>query len=239
MVSNSGVEYTVRVETERPNKGEIVDLAVKILAIRLDAVGIGGEVNQVEGNEDQIRVRVFGDHDRDLIEKFLFDTHELELKKAVSPPNPEPLKTYPTEQAALAANVGDTEVLPFSQRIEGAASQYIVVERKAIVSGEDIRSAYAMASSEGSSNYSISFSLKDDGAKRFGDWTARNISNYVAIVLDKKVQSAPYIRSQIFDQGVIDGSFSKAEAEEIALSLSSGHIPAKLTVLNQERFGDQ
>ena len=73
---------------------------------------------------------------------------------------------------------------------------------------------------------------------KFGDWTGKNINNYLAVVLDKKVQSAAFIRGQIFDSGQISDMFTKASAEDIALSLKSGYLPATMTVLEERQFGN-
>ena len=85
---------------------------------------------------------------------------------------------------------------------------------------------------------SISFSLKPQAAVKFGDWTGQNIGNYMAVVLDNKAQSIAYIKSQISDSGQIDGRFSKAMAEDIALSLKSGYLPATLRIVQETKIGN-
>ena len=64
-----------------------------------------------------------------------------------------------------------------------------------------------------------------DVPKQFGDWTGKNIGNYMAVVLNDEVKSAAYIKSQIFDQGEISGRFSKTSADDLALTLTRFSSP--------------
>ncbi len=232
-----GTEFIVRVETEKPNLDEVAELAVRVMGSRLDAAGIDGEAARVPESPDQIRVKVYGDQDLEIVKRSLFTTHELELKKAVSHSFPAPVTTYPTAEAAGAAARAGQEVLPFNERGESSKpSQFVIVEAKPVITGEDIRTAQAVT--RGTPDYVISFTLNKDGAEKFGEWTNRNIGNYMAVVLDGSIVSAAYIRSQIVDTGQISGSFTKASAEELASNLNSGYLPAKLIVLDERRFGN-
>ncbi len=78
---------------------------------------------------------------------------------------------------------------------------------------------------------SISFQLHSAGAKRFGDATVKNVGQRFAIVLDDRIVSAPTIQSPIMTgSGRITGSFTPDEAEQMAIVLRSGALPAKLKV---------
>lgn len=238
LFAGGGTEFTVRVETDKPNRDEVVELAIKIIGSKLDAAGIDGDAERVPEASENIRVRIYGNQDLERVKRFLFTTHQLELKKAVSAPNPSPLTTYPTEEAARAKADSAQEVLPYNEPGEGRPSQFIIVERKPIITGEDVRHARAQPGPGAGDSYTISFSLHKDGAGRFSEWTGRNIGNYLAVVLDKSVKSAPFIKGRISDSGQIDGSFTKASAEEIALDLNSGHLPARLIVVDERPFGN-
>src|SRR5690606_30898624 len=61
--------------------------------------------------------------------------------------------------------------------------------------------------------------------------------NYMAVVLNNEVKSAAYIRSQIFDQGEISGQFTRSTAEDLALTLRSGALPAKIEYLEERTVG--
>lgn len=82
-IFGGGTEFIVRVETEKPNADEVVELAVKVVGNRLDAAGIPGEAARIPDFPNQIGVKVYGDRDMDAVKRFLFATHELEMKKVV------------------------------------------------------------------------------------------------------------------------------------------------------------
>jgi preprotein translocase subunit SecD len=238
LTNSGGMIFTVEISTDEPNKDEVASQAVKVLENKITAAGFDGEVAREAEKTDRIAVKIYGSHDWEKIKRFLFTTYRLELKKAVSPPNPSPLQTFKTRESAEQVATAKQEVLPFSKIYEDEPQSFVIVEKKAVVNGADIRSASAFSPTNSDFDFSINFTLNQEGAKKFGDWTARNISNYLAIVLDGEVQSAPFIRTQITDAGEITGKFSRAAAEEIALSLNSGYVPARLRVIEEKSFGN-
>ncbi len=84
----------------------------------------------------------------------------------------------------------------------------------------------------------INFTLNSEGAKIFGDFTANNIGNRLAIVLDNKVYSDPVIRERIGGgSGQISGGFSVKEAHDVAIALRSGALLAPVTLLEKRSVG--
>lgn len=84
----------------------------------------------------------------------------------------------------------------------------------------------------------INFSLNSQGAKIFGDFTAKNVGNHLAIVLDNKVYSAPVIRERIGGgSGQISGGFSVDEAHDVAIALRSGALLAPVKLLEKRSVG--
>ena len=104
-----------------------------------------------------------------------------------------------------------------------------MVESPAVVDGSELRSAAATQAQGGGDSYQISFALKPTGAQKFGAWTGAHINDYMGIVLNDEVKSIAYIKSQISDQGEISGRFTKESADDLALTLRSGALPAKLS----------
>jgi preprotein translocase subunit SecD len=112
---------------------------------------------------------------------------KLELMKVVSPPNPSPVQTYPTMDAALQSIGGkesDTrKVLPYVERDDATnkagnptpadqrPTKFAVVEIPSVVDGGELRDAAAVQGRAGGSDYQISFAFKPAGAQKFGDWT--------------------------------------------------------------------
>lgn len=235
MLNSGGTLFVVEVITVEGHEPNIVDRVVMITQTRLNAVGIDGEVKRSDSDKGRMEVRIFGNQDLDTIRKFLFTTYKLELKKVVSPPSPNPVQQFSDKTKAEATIAGGQQILPYMDLDDGPAT-FMIVEKDPIVTGEDIRSANAVSRTGSDFDYQIEFKLKPEGAAKFGEWTARNINNYLAVVLDGKVQSVAYIKTQISDMGEISGRFSKTQAEAIAASLNSGYMPAELRVIEERTF---
>lgn len=89
-----------------------------------------------------------------------------------------------------------------------------------------------------SGQYEVSFELKSDAAKTFADFTSTHVGKVLAIVLDKKVISAPTINSAITDgKGVIQGNFSAQTANDLAVQLRYGSLPIPLKVVTSQTVG--
>jgi preprotein translocase subunit SecD len=86
--------------------------------------------------------------------------------------------------------------------------------------------------------YQIAFTLKSDGARVFSDYTSNHVGQYLAIVLDKKVISAPVIKNAITDgQGVIEGGFTNQSANDLAVQLRYGSLPVPIKVVESQTVG--
>ena len=103
---------------------------------------------------------------------------------------------------------------------------WVVLEKNAVVTGMDMRNAQAGRSQYGGTNWEIDFQLTPGGATRFGDATGKHVGDNLAIVMNNEVRSAPTINSQITDRGQITGGFTQQSAEDLALILRSGALPA-------------
>ena len=116
--------------------------------------------------------------------------------------------------------------------------QWVVVETPAIIDGSELRNATAVPTQAGrSDDYEINFSLKKAGADKFGAWTGAHINEYMGVVLNDEVKSIAFIKSQIFDSGQITGRFTKQSAEDLALTLRSGALPAPIEYLEERTVG--
>lgn len=132
------------------------------------------------------------------------------------------------------------EVLPYVERFTDLdltdRKGYLIVRSKPIVANEDVRQAQAVSSDK--STYEVTFRLKPSGAARFAEWTPTNQNNYLAVALNREIKSVAYIRGKISDSGVISGAFTKETAEDLALVLSSGNLPAPIEVVEERPFGN-
>ena len=115
---------------------------------------------------------------------------------------------------------------------------FYIVERRAIVTGDQL--VDAQASFDQNNNPAVSFRFNAQGGRVFGDHTAANIGNPFAIVLDEEVISAPVIQSYIpGGSGIITGRFSTEETRNLSILLRAGALPAELVVLEQRTVGPE
>lgn len=148
---------------------------------------------------------------------------------------------YASRQEALAQNGG---ILPPGTKLIGSPSTdptgrsggVYLVARNPVVRGADIRDARPQQS-QATNSWETGFVLSQDAAKRFLKYTAANVGNRSAIVLDGKVLEAPTIKSQISDQGVIEGAPNQQDATDLALNLKAGSLPASVVYEQENTVG--
>ena len=253
--SDTSITWSLPNQAQEVLKRQAVDQALKIIESRINAFGVKEPTLQKHGAESsgQILLQMPGVDDPERVKSLIGAESNLTLMKIVSPPNPQPVATYPTLEAARQS-VGpgplppNRRIYPYADRDEPSAAattpadpnkpkQFVVVEYPAIVDGSELREANAISRTGSDRDFEIGFSLKPGGAAKFGDWTGKNIGNYMGVVLNDEVKSAAYIKSQIFDQGQISGRFTKASADDLALTLKSGALPAKIEYQEERTVG--
>jgi len=105
-----------------------------------------------------------------------------------------------------------------------------------VMTGTALQTVSVQPASSG--GYEIAFVLKSDSSQLFSDHTRDNVGKILAIVLDKKVISAPTINSQISDgQGVITGSYTQQSANAFAVQLRYGSLPVPVEVVESRTVG--
>ena len=206
-VSEAGVNERVR---------KAIDQAIEVLRRRVDALGTT-EPNIQRQGADRILVQVPGLQDPRRLKEILGTTAQLEFRLVAEP----------------GAAPGDVEVLPSSE--EGGGSMQI--ERRVIVQGEDLIDAQpAFDSRSGEPIVNFKFNIR--GAQRFGQVTTEAVGRPLAIVLDKKVISAPRIQTPITGgSGQISGRFTVEQANNLAVLLRAGALPAPLTIVEERTVG--
>lgn len=116
--------------------------------------------------------------------------------------------------------------------------RFYVIERAPVVTGEDLVDAQPSFDQNG--NPAVTFRFNTTGARKFGDYTAENIGQPFAIVLDGEVVSAPTIQSHIAGgSGIITGRFSVEESTRLAVLLRAGALPAELEFLEERTIGPE
>ena len=137
---------------------------------------------------------------------------------------------FPSREAALAPHGGvlppDTQLLQGQAGKNGGETWY-VINRVAAVTGRDLTGAEPSHDANGRPD--VNFTLSRDGASRFGRVTGANVGKLLAVVLDNRVYEAANIESQITERGEIRGGFTPQKAQDLALVLRSGALPASIT----------
>jgi preprotein translocase subunit SecD len=145
----------------------------------------------------------------------------------------------------------DRRVLPYTEREEPTSSasnqttdpnapkpkKWVVTVSPAIVDGSELRNAQATQGRAGGDKFEISFQLKKSGADKFGPWTTSHINKNMGVVLNDEVKSIAFIKSAIYDEGQIEGNFTKDTADYLALTLRSGALPAKIEYQEERTVG--
>jgi preprotein translocase subunit SecD len=218
---------------------------MKIIDSRINAFGVKEPTLQRQGSptSGQILLQMPGVDDPERVKKLIGAESNLSLMKLAT----DTYQTFSTEDAAKQSLGGavppNRRIFPLTERDSTAQAntpqqkKYVIVEYPAIIEGSELRSASAYSRTGSEADYQIQFNLKPAGAQKFGDWTGKNIGKYLAIVLNNEVKSAPVIKGQIFDTGTIEGQFSKASAEDLALTLQSGALPAKIDYQEERTVG--
>ncbi|NWG00662.1 MAG: protein translocase subunit SecD [Thermoanaerobaculaceae bacterium] len=232
-----GVEVTatLRPEVVRSIRDMAVRQGLETIRNRIDQFGVAEPTIQRQGIEgDRIVVQLPGVEDPSRVKELIRSTAFLEIKPVVA--------VAPTREALLAARGGevpdDCEVVVGDvESMEGRVTgrEYYLLKKASVITGRDLRNA--RRSQDQYNQPAVSFSLNPAGAKKFEAYTAAHIGDRMAIVLDNKVRSAPVIRGTISDSGIIEGNFSITSAEDLALVLRAGALPASITYLEERTVG--
>ena len=111
------------------------------------------------------------------------------------------------------------------------------VEKRVMVQGEDLTDAQP-GFDQRSGEPIVNFRFNLRGGQRFGEVTSANVGKPFAIVLDGKVISAPRILGPITGgSGQISGRFTVQQANDLAVLLRAGALPAKLTIVEERTVG--
>ena len=120
----------------------------------------------------------------------------------------------------------------------GMGGLLYLVEKKPMLTGSALVNATTNSNPDDPSRLDVSFDLNRQGGRDFERFTGENIGRRIAIVLDRKIRSAPVVQSRIpGGQGRITGSFSDEEAGDLAIVLRAGAFPAPVDVVEERTVG--
>src|SRR5271169_2018308 len=201
---------------------QAVDQSIQIIERRVNEIGLVEPTIQREGI-DRILVQVPGLQDPSRLKEILGQTAKLDFRMVD--------QSMPAEQAAQSRPPADSEVL------DGEGGTKYLIEKRVLVSGADLTDAQP-GFDQRTSEPIVSFRFNSSGARKFAEATQTNVGKPFAIVLDNKVISAPVIREPILGgSGQISGNFTVQSANDLAILLRAGALPAPLTIIEERTVG--
>ncbi len=200
---------------------DVTGVALEVIRNRIDQFGVREPLIQRQG-ENHILVQLPGVTDRERALKLIGQTALLEFQLV-------------SENQRLAEQAKEGNVPAGFRFAEGERGESFLLDTKDTLTGAILSGADVEPGDLGLPE--VSFRLNKQGAKTFGVLTGSNINRRLAIVLDGKVQSAPVIQSRITDQGRITGRFTREEANDLAIILRAGALPAPIVIEEERTVG--
>jgi preprotein translocase subunit SecD len=203
---------------------QAVEQSIQIVERRVNQLGTVEPSIQRQG-QDRILVQVPGLQDPTRLKELLGKTAKLDFRMVDL--------TVPADQAQQGRVPPDSEVLMSST----SPKVPYVIKKQVLVSGGDLTDAQP-GFDQRSGEPIVSFRFNTSGSRKFAQATSENVGQPFAIVLDNEVISAPVIREPITGgSGQISGSFTVQQANDLAILLRAGALPAPLTVIEERTVG--
>ncbi len=222
-----GMHLVLKVDTSKLSQEEAKsapDVALEIIRNRIDQLGVK-EVSIQRQGADEIVVQLPGVSERERAIELVGQTAYLEFKLVSS--DPEKLKS------AISGNVPEGYELKEDERKEP-----ILLEKKTDITGADLREASVRFQQTQFNQPVVGIAFNKEGAIKFARLTRENVGRRLAIVLDGNVKSAPNIREEIpSGEAVIEGRFTPEEANDLAIVLRAGALPAPVYIEEERTVG--
>ncbi len=216
-------------------KSDTVKRAIDTIGNRVDQLGLAEKSVQQygqAGTKYQVLVQLPGVDDPGRAKELIGTAAVLEIDDVKEGP-------FPSKDAALAQKGGilpmNTKFVRSKPRGTQDGEQWYLVAKTAVIGGRDMRNA--RPGQDEFRKWETSFSLSQDGGRRFGRYTESNIGNKLAVVLDNYIVSVATIQSKIEDSGRITGLSSEEEAVDLSRYLRSGSLPAGVLYLQDRTIG--
>ncbi|MEO1986221.1 MAG: protein translocase subunit SecDF [Martelella sp.] len=214
-LTEQGIDYRMR---------SAVEQSIEVIRRRVDELGTTEPLIQRQG-DDRIIVQVPGLDDPQRLKALLNKTAKLTFHMVDT--------TVSAQDAIEGRPPAGTEVL---YSMDDPPVPY-VIEKRALISGEDLVDAKA-AFDQRTNEPVVNFRFDSRGAQRFAQATQQNVGRPFAIVLDDQIVSAPVINEPILGgSGQISGNFTVQGANDLAVLLRAGALPATLTVVEERTVG--
>jgi preprotein translocase subunit SecD len=219
---NGTIRLTVPPAAVTERIRQTIEQSIQIVEKRVNELGTVEPVIQRQGT-DRILVQVPGLQDPTRLKELLGKTAKMEFRMVD--------ESVPPDAVAKGTIPADDELLP------EVGGQKLALKKQVLVSGGDLSDAQT-AFDQRSGEPVVSFKFNSSGARKFAQATTEGVGQRFAIVLDNQVISAPVIREPIIGgQGQISGNFTVQSANDLAILLRAGALPAPLTVIEERTVG--
>lgn len=214
-LTDKGIDYRL---------SSAVGQSIEVVRRRVDELGTTEPLIQRQGN-DRIIVQVPGLQDPQRLKSLLNQTAKLTFRLVDMTMSPtDAINTRPPATSELLYSTDDPAV-PY------------LIDKRVLVSGESLVDAQASFNQQNNEPV-VTFRFDSRGAQKFAQATQQNVGRPFAIILDNQVISAPVIREPIVGgSGQISGNFSVEGANDLAVLLRAGALPATLTVVEERTVG--
>ena len=219
-------------------KTDTVTQTIATIENRVNGLGLTEPTIQQHGRADaeyEILVQLPGLGDPARVMELLSMTALLEIQEVLDGP-------FPSSQEAIGAHNGalppNGELLTFASRdaVGTLEQQWYILNSVPVITGSDLRNARPGRSTD-TQLWEAEFVLSPEAGQRFGDFTGANVGKRLAVVLDSRIKNVAQIQSRITDQGVIEGLSGQQEAQDLALVLRAGSLPASVEYLEERTVG--
>jgi preprotein translocase subunit SecD len=231
-------------------RAEAIPWTISVLEKRLsDCLGYASAVSVYKYSSDRILIRLAHVDAADLVraKSLIVTPGRLEFRLVNDVPDarneaeeghPVPgctpfVKRYP--KGAVAVKTEGWYAPATFAELKSCGSDWLLVRNTAEITGQSLARAYATV--DWNQSPAVGFEFNAEGRKKFALMTDRNIGRQLAIVLDDKLYSAPVIKSRISGGGIIEGSFTKTQVEDLVVALRSGALLAPLVLESERSFG--
>ena len=227
-----GVSLILRVKVENVSperQREVLEQTRQILERRINAYGLSEAPVQPYGSRgNELLVQIPGTSDASRVKNLLQRRGVLEWYSVEAGPYRSPADAMARSGGIVASN---RKLVATRPAADGARGWYLLGGQP-IIQGTDLRDA--RSATDTMEQPVTTFTLTQEAAARFEQYTEANIGRRAAIVLDQEILSAPVIENVIRESGQIRGARNYGETQELAVSLRSGALPASIEVI-QER----
>lgn len=215
--------FTFTEEGLQQRLSKVVEQSIEVIRRRVDELGTTEPSIQREGT-DRILVEAPGESDPQRLKDIVGQTAQLTFHLVDDSMSPaQALQSRPPAGSMVVYGVEDE--LPY------------LLEENPLLTGEELQDAQ-VAFDQRTNEPVVNFRFNTAGARKFADVTRQNVNRPFAIVLDNEVISAPVIREPITGgSGQISGSFTVDGANDLAVLLRAGALPAKLDVIEERSVG--